>query len=135
MAGIGQIRSAHSLSIIGRLRIADGTTIRINSAFSGYSAVVDAQDLAAFLHALHLGKVVVIGHSYGALTALFLAVKHPELVRALVLAEPPAISLLAHLPGDKAQIGKAMFETSNGELCQRALRNRRAVLEKYDMYN
>jgi pimeloyl-ACP methyl ester carboxylesterase len=82
----------------------------INPARSGYSAVVDAEDLAAFIHALRLGKVVVIGHSYGALTALFLAVKHPELARALVLAEPPAVSLLARLPDEKAQTGKAMFE-------------------------
>ena len=82
----------------------------INPARPGYSAVVDAEDLAAFIHTLHLGKVVVIGHSYGALTALFLAVKHPDLVRALVVAEPPAISLLGHLPGDKAQTGKAVFE-------------------------
>jgi pimeloyl-ACP methyl ester carboxylesterase len=81
-----------------------------NPARAGYSAVVDAEDLAAFIGALHLGKVVVIGHSYGALTALFLAAKHPELVRALVLAEPPAVSLLAHLPGDEAKTGKAMFE-------------------------
>jgi pimeloyl-ACP methyl ester carboxylesterase len=81
-----------------------------NPASARYSAVVDAEDLAAFIHALHLGKVVVIGHSYGALTALFLAVKHPDLVLSLVLAEPPAISLLANLPGDKAQTGKAMFE-------------------------
>jgi len=82
----------------------------VNPARSGYSAVVDAEDLAAFIHTLHLGKVVVIGHSYGALTALFLAAKHPELVRALVLAEPPAISLLAHLPSDQAKTGKTMFE-------------------------
>jgi pimeloyl-ACP methyl ester carboxylesterase len=77
---------------------------------SGYSAVVDAEDLAAFIGVLHLSKVVVIGHSYGALTALFLAAKHPELVRALVLAEPPAVSLLAHLQGDQAKSGKAMFD-------------------------
>lgn len=77
---------------------------------SGYSAVVDAEDLAAFIGVLHLGKVVVIGHSYGALTALFLAAKHPELVRALVLAEPPAVSLLAYMPGDEAKTGKAMFD-------------------------
>lgn len=38
-----------------------------NPARAGYSAVVDAEDLAAFIAALHLGKVVVIGHSYGAL--------------------------------------------------------------------
>jgi non-heme chloroperoxidase len=82
----------------------------VNPARPGYSAVVDAEDLAGFIHTLHLGKVVVIGHSYGALTALFLAAKHPELVRALVLAEPPAISLLAHLPGDETKTGKAMSE-------------------------
>jgi pimeloyl-ACP methyl ester carboxylesterase len=82
----------------------------VNPARPGYSAVVDAEDLASFIHALHLGQPVVIGHSYGALTALFLAAKHPELVRALVLAEPPAISLLAHLPGGESKTGKAMFE-------------------------
>lgn len=81
-----------------------------NPARAGYSAVVDAEDLAAFIGTLHLGRVVVIGHSYGALAALFLAAKHPELVRALVLAEPPAISLLAHLPGDKTKTGMAMFD-------------------------
>lgn len=75
----------------------------------GYSAVTDADDLAAFVHTLGLGKVVVIGHSYGALTGLFLAVRHPELVRALVLAEPPAISLLRDLPGDRAERGRAAY--------------------------
>ena len=81
-----------------------------NPARAGYSAVVDAGDLAAFIRSLHLNQVVVIGHSYGALTALFLAAHHPELIRALVLAEPPAISLLQHLPGDEAKAGEEMFE-------------------------
>ena len=81
-----------------------------NPVRAGYSAVIDAEDLAAFIGTLHLGRVVVIGHSYGALTALFLAAKHPELVRALVLAEPPAVSLLTHLQGDEAKTGKAIFE-------------------------
>lgn len=81
-----------------------------NPARASYSAAVDAEDLAALIHTLHLGKVVVVGHSYGALTALFLAANHPELVRALVLAEPPAVSLLAHLQGDEAKTGKEMFD-------------------------
>ena len=81
-----------------------------NPAQPGYSAVTDADDLAAFIRTLHLGKVVVIGHSYGALTALFLAARHPGMVRALVMAEPPAVSLLAHLPGEEAATGKAMFD-------------------------
>jgi pimeloyl-ACP methyl ester carboxylesterase len=80
-----------------------------NPARPGYSAVTDAEDLAAFIHALHLGKVVVIGHSYGAYAALFLALKHPELVRAMVLAEPPAIPLLGYLPGDQEKTGKALL--------------------------
>ena len=81
-----------------------------NPPRSGYSAVVDSDDLAAFMHTLHLKNVVVIGHSYGALTALFLAARRPELVRALVLAEPPAVSLLADMHGGEAERGKAMFD-------------------------
>ena len=81
-----------------------------NPARAEYSAVTDADDLRAFIHALHLGKVVVIGHSYGAFTALFLAAKHPELIRALVLCEPPAISLLEHVLGKEAKTGEAMFK-------------------------
>jgi pimeloyl-ACP methyl ester carboxylesterase len=76
-----------------------------NPARSGYSAIIDAEDLAAFIHTLHLGKVVVIGHSYGAFAALFLAARHPELVRALVLAEPPVVSLLTHLPSEQEKAG------------------------------
>lgn len=80
-----------------------------NPAVPGYSAVVDAQDLAALIKKMHLGKVYLIGHSYGALTALFLATEHPELIRAVVLAEPPAVSLLQHLPPEQASKGEAMF--------------------------
>jgi non-heme chloroperoxidase len=80
-----------------------------NAPVSGYSAVTDAEDLAQLIEALKLGKVEIVGHSYGALAALFLAVHHPEVIRALSLAEPPAMSLLQHLSGDKAAIGRATF--------------------------
>jgi len=43
---------------------------------------------------LNLGPVHLIGHSYGALIALFMAYHQPELVRTLVLGEPPVMSLL-----------------------------------------
>ena len=69
-----------------------------NPTRPGYSAVTDADDLAAFIRTLHLGRPYIVGHSYGALTALFLAVRHPELVRAIALAEPPAVPLLKSLP-------------------------------------
>lgn len=78
-----------------------------NPAIDGYSAVTDAEDLADFIHALGLGRVHVVGHSYGAFAALFLAARRPDLVRTVVLAEPPAVSLLAHVPGAHAAAGRA----------------------------
>jgi pimeloyl-ACP methyl ester carboxylesterase len=75
----------------------------------GYSAVVDAQDLARLIERLELGRAHVVGHSYGALAALFLAARRPQLVRTLVLAEPPAVSLLEHVQGDKAELGRRMY--------------------------
>jgi pimeloyl-ACP methyl ester carboxylesterase len=50
-----------------------------NPPITGYSALTDARDLAGLIGKLRLGKVYVIGHSYGALTALLLATEHPEL--------------------------------------------------------
>jgi len=111
MADIGQTRLANSPSTIGRLPIVGATTIR-----TAIRPVLDTprwptQTISQRSSAPSVSaKVVVIGHSYGALTALFLAVNHKELVRALVLAEPPAICLLEHLPGDRAQTGEAMFQ-------------------------
>lgn len=70
-----------------------------NPFVSGYSAIVDADDLVGFVRALHLGRVYVVGHSYGALTALYAAIGHPEMIRAMVLAEPPAVPLLLDVEG------------------------------------
>ena len=54
-----------------------------------HSAYTEADDLAALIRKLKLGRVHLVGTSIGAFTALALAVKHPEMVRSLVLAEPP----------------------------------------------
>ena len=70
------------------------------SAPSGnHSALVEADDLASLLKALGAYPAHVVGHSYGAYTALILAMKHPELVRSVVLAEPPLLRWLPKLPG------------------------------------
>jgi len=63
------------------------------------STSVHAEDLAALIAALKLGRVHLIGVSYGADIVLRLAVDHPELVRTLVIAEPALFSWLATLPG------------------------------------
>ena len=48
-----------------------------------------------------------MGFSYGGYTALMLALKHPELVQTLTLAEPPLATWLNDLPGDQAEKAKA----------------------------
>ena len=59
-----------------------------------YTADLHASDLADLIRELNLQPVHLIGHSYGGAVAAFLAARHPELVRSLVLAEPTLFSLL-----------------------------------------
>ncbi len=54
----------------------------------------NASDLAELINKLGLAPVNLVGHSYGAYVAIFCALHHPELVRTLVLAEPPILPLL-----------------------------------------
>ena len=69
-----------------------------NAPSGNHSALVEADDLARLLQALGAHPAHVVGHSYGAYTALILAMKHPELVRSVVLAEPPLLRWLPELP-------------------------------------
>lgn len=62
-----------------------------NAIAANYSALVDAEDLAGFIAELNLGTVHLVGTSYGAFTALVLAMREPGMVRSLVLAEPPIL--------------------------------------------
>lgn len=66
---------------------------------SDYSVTIHAKDLEGFLKALNLGPVHLVGHSFGAFTALLATMQHPHLVRSLTLGEPPVMSLLQHVPG------------------------------------
>ncbi len=59
-----------------------------------YSLARDAADLAALLEATDLFPVHVVGHSLGATVALELGLSRPELVRSLVLHEPPLLDRL-----------------------------------------
>jgi pimeloyl-ACP methyl ester carboxylesterase len=49
----------------------------------------DIQDLAALTERLDLAPVHLVGHSWGAFVCLWLGIRRPDLVRSLVLAEPP----------------------------------------------
>ena len=51
--------------------------------------IAQADDLAAAITALGLERPCVVGHSMGAITALVLAARYPELPRAVALEDPP----------------------------------------------
>ena len=76
----------------------------------GYTTLVDAADLAAFLQALNLDPSHVVGYSSGAFMALAMALEHPELVRTLTLAEPPILHWASGLPGGDAILADFMRE-------------------------
>jgi len=103
-----------------------------------HSAVVEAEDLAAFMRKLNLNSAHIAGYSYGAYTSLFLALKHPALVRTLTLSEPPIVPWLDNIPGEKAESArahkrrllgegiepaKAALQSGNDELAMRTLFN------------
>ena len=63
-----------------------GKSDRLGSEFS---VPLLAEDAAGVIRGLGLEKPVVFGHSMGAITAAALAAEHPDLVRALLLEDPP----------------------------------------------
>ena len=70
--------------------------------YSDCTPEVHAADLAALISALGYGPVHLVGHSYGALVSLVLAAQRPELVRTLVLGEPPLFPWLTATPAGEA---------------------------------
>jgi non-heme chloroperoxidase len=84
------------------------------------SAFTEADDLAALIRKLGLGRVHLIGTSIGAFTALVLAVQHPEMVGSLVLAEPPVHEWARDSPNGAAAY--AEFMTTIWEPAARAFK-------------
>ncbi len=53
------------------------------------------EDLVAFLHEIDAKPAHLVGNSGGGLVCLHTALRHPDLVRSLVLEEPAAVTLFA----------------------------------------
>jgi pimeloyl-ACP methyl ester carboxylesterase len=70
-------------------------------------------DLVAVIESLSSEPVHLVGHSGGALVCLRAAMERPELIRAMVLEEPPAVRLLASIPPQPAELLK-LFLTRPG---------------------
>ncbi|HEY7122987.1 MAG TPA: alpha/beta hydrolase [Ktedonobacterales bacterium] len=62
---------------------------KTGGSLEGFSYQLLAEDVAALIRALGLENVYLFGHSMGAMTAAMVAARSPELVRAVVLEDPP----------------------------------------------
>jgi pimeloyl-ACP methyl ester carboxylesterase len=58
-----------------------------------YSMLEHVEDLRMVLKRLDAAPAHLVGHSYGGFVSLLLAHLHPELVRSLILTEPPVMPL------------------------------------------
>jgi non-heme chloroperoxidase len=74
-----------------------------------YSMMLHVEDLAALIEVLKVAPVHLVGHSYGAFLCMLLAMKEPHLVKSLVLAEPPAITLFVSSQPKPAELIRLMF--------------------------
>src|SRR3989449_454138 len=63
-----------------------------------YSLSLHADDLIGLIEALGLERVHLVASSYGAYGALLVTLRRPDLVRSLVLAEPPILPWLGRTP-------------------------------------
>lgn len=61
-------------------------------------------DLVSFLRAIGAAPAHLIGHSWGGFICLLTAIRHPEVVRSLVVAEPPVLSLFVSTPPRPAEL-------------------------------
>jgi non-heme chloroperoxidase len=71
---------------------------------SDYTVPQHSNDLIALINALDLGAVNLVGSSYGAYACLYVALNNPELVKTLVMGEPPVIPLLVSNLNNPLQI-------------------------------
>ena len=85
---------------------------------------IHVADLRALIEQLKARPAHLVGNSGGAYIALALAVDHPELVRSLVLGEPPIFSFISHTAVGEAAgqswlrrvIGPSRKELESGNL-------------------
>ncbi|HJP97003.1 MAG TPA: alpha/beta hydrolase, partial [Rhodanobacteraceae bacterium] len=61
-------------------------------------------DLGAFLREVDAAPAHLVGNSWGAFICLLAAIQHPDLVRTLVLEEPPILSMFVSTPPRPAQL-------------------------------
>jgi non-heme chloroperoxidase len=80
------------------------------------SAQRQVKELSRLLDGLDLKKVHLVGHSYGAYTALLFALEHRDRVRTLTLCEPPIYPWLEEVDGDAAATAQSLKTRLDSEM-------------------
>jgi len=104
-----------------------------------------AADLAQLIEKLELGPTHLVGNSFGAFTSLLVARDRPQLVRSLVVQEPPVVPLFVGAPPNpmamarllvtRPQLGRALATMLfKGMLPTQAAVNRGAVEESIEIF-
>ncbi|MBL8351940.1 MAG: alpha/beta hydrolase [Burkholderiaceae bacterium] len=81
-----------------------------------HSALIEAEDLLGLLDALGIERAVIVASSYGAFTALALAVARPSRVAALVAVEPAMLCYADFSEAgraERARFRQAVIEPAN----------------------
>lgn len=78
-----------------------------------HNALVDAEDLEALMDALAIDESILVGSSYGGFTALAMAIRAPERVRAVISVEAPMMRF-AETNEKGVEIVRAFRENSVG---------------------
>lgn len=109
-AGVWQPSTVQALSELGRLIEYDRRGCGRSERPEPYETNVaqHAEDAAALLEALDAIPAVVIGRSYGGETAIELALRYPDRVRALVLLEAAALGLDEEAAAFNDELGRAV---------------------------
>ena len=92
----------------------------------------NAEDLGSFIDGLGLGKVHLVGHSYGGFIAAYFAINHPDKLRSLTLANAAVATLLLPKPSAAASLS-LLFKSPSVALSARRLVNAtKATVEAVD---
>src|SRR5438046_1881824 len=76
---------------------------------TGFSTTILADDAAALIRAVGLEKPYLLGHSMGARTAATVAANYADLVRAIVLEDPPLVERLS-FQTNEGQAGRQRWQ-------------------------
>jgi pimeloyl-ACP methyl ester carboxylesterase len=82
---------------------------------TGYAPADHAADIAGLIGALGLDRSILIGHSMGAMVSATVAARYPDLVRAVVLEDPPWRDMAKLATPEQLAAGRAEFRRRMAE--------------------